>query len=86
MKEEKIFEKFINLGIGSFYYFKKNLKKLIDEIEKEGMEHSDDIEKVKEEIVKFLKMPKKLLKEFLKSCDFVTKEDFEKFKENFKNG
>jgi prefoldin subunit 5 len=86
MKEEKIFEKFINLGIGSFYYLEKNFKKLIEEIEKEGMEHSDDIEKVKEEIVKFLKMPKKLLKEFLKSCDFVTKEDFEKFKENFKNG
>jgi len=86
MKKENIFEKFINLGIGSFYYFKKNFKKFMDEIEKESMEHSDKIEKAKEEIAKFLKIPKKLLKEFLKSCDFVTKEDFEKFKENFKNG
>ena len=86
MRKDKIFDKFINLSIGSFYYFKKNLKKLIEEIEKEGMEHSDDIEGLKEEIIRFLRLPKKLLKEFFKKCDFVTKEDFEKLKEDLKNG
>jgi polyhydroxyalkanoate synthesis regulator phasin len=86
MKEEKIFEKFMTLGMGSFYYLKKNLKKLIEEIEKEGKEHLNDIEDIKREITSFLKLPKKLLKEFLKSCDVITKEDFERFKESIKNG
>ncbi|MGB9677525.1 MAG: hypothetical protein ACPLZ9_02805, partial [Candidatus Ratteibacteria bacterium] len=63
--------------------FPKGVEK---EIEKEGNEHAESIEKIKREIVKFVKIPKNLIIEFLKSCDFITKEDFEKFKEEIKNG
>ncbi|HOK56431.1 MAG TPA: hypothetical protein PKV21_03400 [bacterium] len=86
MKNEKIFEKFLIFGIGSIYFIGENLKRIMKEIEKEGNEHAESIEKIKKEILKFIKMPKNLIVEFLKSCDFITKEDLEKFKEDIKNG
>ncbi|MCM8785948.1 MAG: hypothetical protein NC827_02845 [Candidatus Omnitrophica bacterium] len=86
MKEGKIYEKFLNLGVGSAYFLVKNLKKIMEEIEKEGKEHSELLENIKGKISKLIKMPKNLIIEFLKSCDFITKEDLEKFKQDIKNG
>ncbi len=83
---KKLSKKFLNFGIGSFYYFKDKLKVVIEEIEKRGEEHSHDMEKFNKEISKLLKVPKKLFENFIKSCGFITKEDFERFKEEIKNG
>lgn len=80
------FEKFLNFGFGFFYYLKKNFKKFLEEIEKEGEKHSKEIENVKKEIFKFGKIPKKLIYQLIKSCGFITKEEFEKFKQEIKNG
>lgn len=86
MKKERIYEKFLNFGIGSVYFILKILKKIIEEIEEEGEKHSELIENIKQKIVKFEKIPKNLIIEFLKSCNFVTKQDLEKFKVEIKNG
>lgn len=86
MRQENIFEKFLNFGIGTIFYLKKNFKKIIDEIENESRNHSEELEKVKDEFIKILKAPKKLFENFIKSCGFVTKEDLEKIKEEIKNG
>ncbi|MCM8811002.1 MAG: hypothetical protein NC917_05075 [Candidatus Omnitrophica bacterium] len=85
MKDEKIYDKFLNFGIGSTYFIIKKLKKIVEEIEKEGKEHSELIEDIKEKILKLIKMPKNLIIEFVKSCDFITKQDLEKFKQDIKN-
>ncbi len=82
----KLSEKFLNFGVGSFYYFKERMKNVMEEIERKGEEHSKDLENFKKEIVNFAKIPKKLFEDFIKSCGFITKEDFEKFKEEMKNG
>lgn len=86
MKIERDFEKFLNFGFGCFYYLKKNLKKLFEEIEKEGEEHSEEIEKIKKELIKFGKIPKKLIYHIIKSFGFITKEDLEKTIQEIKNG
>jgi hypothetical protein len=86
MKNEKIYEKVLIFGIGSFYFIYKNLKKIIEEIKKEGTEHAELIEKMEKEILKLVKVPRTFIIEFLKSCNFITKEDLEKFKEEIKNG
>lgn len=86
MKEEKIFEKIITFSIGSFYFLEKNFKKLLQEIEEEGQKHTNDFENIKKGILKLIKIPKNLLVDFLKSCDFITKEDIKKFIEEMKNG
>ncbi|MGC8977107.1 MAG: hypothetical protein ACP5OB_05725 [Candidatus Ratteibacteria bacterium] len=82
MEKKKLTEKFLNLSIGTFFYFKK----IVDEIEKEGKEHSNDLGKIKAEIEKLLKIPKKLFENFMKSCGFITRDEFEKLKEEIKNG
>lgn len=86
MKRENICERFLNFGVGAFYYLKKNFKRIIEEIENEGKEHSKDFEDVKKEISKLSKIPKKIIGNFIKSFGFVTKDEFEKFKEEIKNG
>lgn len=83
---KKINEKVLNFSIGSFYYMKDKLKDILMEIEKKGEEHSQDFEVLKKELVKLFHIPKKLFEDFIKSCGFITKEDFEKFKEEIKNG
>ncbi|MCM8818761.1 MAG: hypothetical protein NC915_04730 [Candidatus Omnitrophica bacterium] len=82
---KKINEKVLNFGIGSFYYIKDKFKNILEEIEKKGEQHSHDFEVLKKEVDKLFNIPKKLFKEFIKSCGFITKEDFEKYKEEIKN-
>ncbi|MCM8771995.1 MAG: hypothetical protein NC922_02800 [Candidatus Omnitrophica bacterium] len=81
-----ISKKLLNLGIGSIYFFKEKLKKIIEEIEDKGKKHSEDLENLKKEIVKICKIPKGILRELIKSIGFVTKEELEKLKDEIKNG
>ncbi|MCX7917269.1 MAG: hypothetical protein N2589_03990 [bacterium] len=86
MEDKKFTNKFLNFGIGSFYFLKKNFRKIIQNIEEEGYQHTEDLERIKKEVIKIFKIPKVFVKEILKKCDFITKEDLEKFKEEIKNG
>ncbi|MCS7179928.1 MAG: hypothetical protein NZ891_01045 [bacterium] len=86
MEDKKFMNKFLNFSIGSFYFLKKNFRKIIQDIEEEGYQHTEDLERIKKEVIKIFKIPKVFVKEILKKCDFITKEDLEKFKEEIKNG